>query len=227
MMNKYIDRREAGIILAQQLKDYARLPNAIILALPRGGVPVAFEIARALSLSMDVFIVRKLGVPNHPELAMGALASGGTVVFNKHIMQELNIDELSINSILQAEQTELERREQLYRGKQPYPALDDKTIILVDDGVATGATIRVAIKTLKKHNPGQIVVAIPVAAHTTYLEISELVDRVVCPIQPPHFNAVSAWYDDFSQTSDNEVIELLSKSQQLQHQKNYVDWARG
>lgn len=219
-MKKYSDRCEAGIVLAQQLKDYAHLQNAIVLALPRGGVPVAFEIARALSLPMDVFIVRKLGVPSHPELAMGAIASGGTVVFNERILRELNIDEVSINPILQTERAELDRREELYRGKQPYPTLANKTIILVDDGIATGATMRVAIKTLKKYNPAQIIVATPVATHITCTEIAELVEKIICPIQPTHFNAVGVWYDDFSQTSDDEVMEILAKSKRLQEQKN-------
>lgn len=209
MMHKYIDRREAGIILAQKLKNFANLPNAIVLALPRGGVPVAFEIARTLHLPLDVFMVRKLGVPGHPELALGALGSGSTLIFNQHIIQELKINQTSIDSILQTEKTELARREALFRGTKAYPNLENKTIILVDDGVATGATIRVAIKSLKKHKPAQMIVAIPVAAETAYHEIAELVDQVICPIQPSHFNAVSTWYDDFSQTKDDEVMHLL------------------
>lgn len=211
-MDKFIDRQEAGTILADALKDYANQPNIIILALPRGGVPVAYEIAKALGIPLDVFIVRKLGVPGHEEFAMGAIASGGTVVFNEPLIHELNLEQSSIDHILKEEQKELQRRELLYRGNRPFPNLLGKTIILVDDGIATGSTMFAAVKALHKHKPASLIIAVPVAAHQTCEEMKRLVDKIICPLQPINFYAVGLWYEDFSQTSDGEVIELLKKS---------------
>lgn len=214
-MDKFIDRQEAGIILAEQLKSYANQSNTIILALPRGGVPVAFEIATTLSLPLDIFIVRKLGVPNHEELAMGAIASGGTVIFNEPLMTQLNLEGSSIEGVLHAEQKELVRRELLYRSNRPAPNLPGKTIILVDDGIATGSTMYAAIQALRKHKPTSIIIAVPVAPRTTYDEMKTLVDKIVCPLTPTNFYAVGLWYENFSQTSDDQVIELLEK--QINH----------
>ena len=213
---KYIDRRHAGIVLAKLLKEYSRRTDAIILALPRGGVPVAYEIAVALSLTLDVFIVRKLGVPGHEELAMGAIASGGVSVFNEEIVQALHIDQASIDKIKQAELEELIRRERLYRGNSPFPDLLGKTIILVDDGIATGSTMKAALRALQQQKPATIIIAVPVAALSMVDEIADLVDVIVCPLRPVNFYAVGLWYDNFSQTTDEEVIELLEKSKQHQ-----------
>jgi putative phosphoribosyl transferase len=212
IMEQYRDRSEAGIILAEHLKDYANKSNVIVLALPRGGVPVAFEIATALSIPLDIIIVRKLGVPGHKELAMGAIASGGTVVFNESLMQQLCLEQSSIDPVLKAEQKELERREVLYRGSRALPILLNKTIILVDDGIATGATMRAAVTALRKHKPDTIVIAVPVAARDTCEEMKKRVDKIVCPLMPINFYAVGLWYKKFPQTSDTEVIELLEKS---------------
>lgn len=214
-MNKFINRKEAGIILAKYLKKYVSLPNTIVLALPRGGVPVAYEIAQALSVPLDVFIVRKLGVPGHEELAMGAIASGDTVIFNKELLNQLNIDEFSIDTILRKEKEELIRREHLYRGERAFSSLKNKTIILVDDGIATGATMQAAVASLRKHIPASIIIAVPVAARETCVEMAKIVDHVVCPSQPINFYAVGMWYENFSQVSDKEVIELLEKSSSI------------
>lgn len=211
-MDKYIDRQQAGIILARYLKEYTNHKNTIVLALPRGGVPVAYEVAMALSIPLDVYIVRKLGVPGHEELAMGAIASGGTVIFNEPLLQQLQLDQSSIDSVLQSEQKELIRREQLYRGNRPAPNFSGKTIILVDDGIATGATMQAAVMALGKHKPASIIIAIPVAALETCEEMANLVDKIICPLKPVNFYAVGLWYENFSQTSDDEVIELLQKS---------------
>jgi putative phosphoribosyl transferase len=211
-MEKYIDRKEAGIVLAKHLKDYVNQLNAIVLALPRGGVPVAFEVAKALSIPLDIFVVRKLGVPGHEELAMGAVASGGTVVFNEQLMSQLNLDKSSIDAVLQSEQKELVRRERLYRGNRPFPELSGKTIILVDDGIATGSTMQAAVMALRKHKPASIIIAVPVAAYATCEEMATLVDKIICPLRPINFYAVGLWYEQFSQTADSEVIELLEKS---------------
>ena len=210
-MDKYIDRFDAGKVLAKFLKEYYNKPDVIVLALPRGGVPVAYEIAKSLAVSLDVFIVRKLGVPWHEELAMGAIASGGTVVFNEDIIQTLNVSKTEINQVIQSEQDELKRREQMYRGDRVFPVLTDKTIILVDDGIATGATIQAAIKGIRQHNPAKIIVAVPVAATETYETIKKLADQIICPQIPSHFYAVGAWYENFSQTTDEEVFDLLTK----------------
>ena len=211
-MDKFIDRRHAGIVLARYLKAYADQSNVIIFALPRGGVPVAYEVALALSLPLDVFIVRKLGVPGHAELAMGAIASGGTVSFNAELMHQLNLDQASINAVLATEQTELIRREHVYRGQRPFPDVLGKTIILVDDGMATGATMRVAAQALRQYKPAAIIIAVPVAATETCAQMSTLVEKIICPLQLTNFHAVGLWYVNFSQTTDNEVVELLEQS---------------
>ncbi|ASQ46031.1 phosphoribosyltransferase [Legionella clemsonensis] len=209
-MEKFINRHEAGRILADQLRHYAHNPQVIVLALPRGGVPVGYEVAKALSVPLDVFIVRKLGVPGHEELAMGAIASGATTIFNEEIVEALHISQEAIDEVIQTEKKELNRRESLYRHGKPFPDLNSKTVILVDDGIATGATMRAAIKALRKHNLTRLVMAIPVAAYSTFSEMATLVDEIVCPLQPLHFYAVGLWYEDFAQTTDAEVAELLA-----------------
>jgi putative phosphoribosyl transferase len=206
----YSDRYQAGLVLANLLKDYEKRPDVIVLGLPRGGVPVAYEIARTLSLEMDIFSVRKLGVPGHEEFAMGAVAAGGVVIFNEDILSTLHIKKNEIDKVLHAEQNELVRREATYRGTKSFPQLRDKTIILVDDGIATGYSMRAAIAALKQYDPAKIIIAVPVAAHSTCNELSSLVNRIICPMQPANFYAVGLWYNDFSQTTDEEVIKLLA-----------------
>lgn len=211
---KYIDRNYAGIVLAKLLKEYSHRTDVIVLALPRGGVPVAYEIAMALSLALEVFIVRKLGVPGHEEFAMGAIASGGISVLNEEAIYDLHIDQTSIDIVKQAELEELSRREQLYRGNSPFPNLQGKTIILVDDGIATGSTMKAALLALQQQKPAAIVIAVPVASRSTIEEMTSLVDVIICPLQPIDFYAVGLWYENFPQTTDEEVIELLKKSKQ-------------
>ena len=211
LMNRFLDRPQAGRALAELLKQYAHQPDVIVLALPRGGVPVAYEIAQALSAPLDVIIVRKLGVPGHEEFAFGAVASGGSVVFNEDIMSLLALNQSAIDQVLKDELQEMARREQVYRGDSPFPELTDKTVILVDDGIATGATMRAAIQALQQKKPAKIIIAVPVAAHSTCEAMAAMVNQIVCPLQPVDLNAVGLWYDNFSQTSDSEVIELLAK----------------
>lgn len=213
-MEKFIDRHDAGKIIATYLTEYIKRPNALVLALPRGGVPIGYEIAQALALPLEIFIVRKLGVPGHEELAMGAIASGGTIIFNELIINQLNLEKLVVNQVIHAEQEELMRREQLYRGNLPFPSLKEKTIIIVDDGIATGSTIRAAVLALRKQQPASMIIAVPVAASSTYDELAELVDRIVCPLKPLNFYAVGLWYENFNQTTDAEVVDLLAKSRQ-------------
>lgn len=210
-MEKYLDRYEAGKILAEYLTAYAHQQNVIVLALPRGGVPVAYEVAKALSVPLDIFIVRKLGVPGHEELAMGAIASGGAIVFNEDIINDLNIPQLRIDRVIEEETTELERRETVYRGSRPFPDLTNKIVILIDDGIATGASIRAAIKSLKNKNIKKLIVAIPVAAKDTCRDLLPLADELICPLKPENFIAVGLWYENFGQTSDDEVSELMAK----------------
>jgi putative phosphoribosyl transferase len=205
------DRAEAGQILAAKLKQYSKRPDVVILALPRGGVPVAYQVATILDLPLDIFLVRKLGVPGQEELAMGAIASGGVRVLNSDVIQALQIPESIIDSVAAKEQRELERREKFYRQDAPPHDLTNKTVILIDDGLATGATMRAAAEALKQQEVNKIVIAVPVAAESTCRELSQLVDEVVCVITPEPFYGVGYWYDDFSQTSDAEVIELLKK----------------
>lgn len=217
-IDKYRNRQEAGKVLAHELKAYKDRSDVLVLALPRGGVPVAFEISKYLNAPLDVFIVRKLGVPGHSELAMGAIALGDTRVFNEEIIRELHIPEEEINAVIAKEQQELKRREIAYRGTHNFPSLKDKTIILVDDGIATGATMRAAILALRQLNPSRIIIAIPVADKNLCEKFKSLVEELYCPLRPLHFYAVGAWYEDFSQTEDAEVYSLLKEAKNLTHQ---------
>jgi putative phosphoribosyl transferase len=211
-MERFRNRREAGQALARQLRAYTNDPNTVVLALPRGGVPVGFEIARELGLPLDIFIVRKLGVPRYEELAMGAIASGGARVLNDEVVGRLGISDEEIDAVAAREQMELERREREYRGDVALMEVEGKTVILVDDGLATGSTMRAAIQALRQKNVGSIVVAVPVGAPDSCERIAAEADEVVCAVQPEDFQAVGAWYDDFSQTTDAEVCELLSEN---------------
>jgi predicted phosphoribosyltransferase len=213
---QFQDRVEAGQVLASELGAYANQPDVLVLALPRGGVPVAFEVARALHAPLDVFLVRKLGVPGREELAMGAIASGGVRVLNHAVVDGLHIPDHVIAAVAAQEQQELERRERSYRGNRPDPKVEGRTVILVDDGLATGATMRAAAAALRAQNPGRLVVAVPVAARETCEEFRREVDEIVCAITPEPFYAVGVWYRDFSQTTDEEVHELLKRATQSQ-----------
>ena len=212
MTAAFRDRREAGRRLASKLGVYAGRADVIVLALPRGGVPVGAEVATALRAPLDVFVVRKVGVPWHEELAMGALASGGVRLLNEDLIRAYGISDNEVNRAMQREQLELERRETLYRGGRPFPDLRNKTVILVDDGLATGSTMRVAVEALRKEGPARIVVAVPVAAPETCDAFRDVADDIVCAITPEPFYAVGLWYDDFEQTTDDEVHELLAKA---------------
>jgi predicted phosphoribosyltransferase len=205
------DRRHAGRVLADRLRDYHGMPGIVVLALPRGGVPVAFEVANALEAPLDVFIVRKLGIPGYEEFAMGAIATGGVVVTNPEAAR-LQIPRAVFDAAVEREKRELTRREQLYRhGRSPL-VLEDRTVVLVDDGLATGSTMKAAIKAVRQHIPKRIVVAVPVAAESTCAELKLMADEVVCVETPQYFRAVGIWYRDFAQTSDAEVRALLDEA---------------
>lgn len=212
MTAAFRDRTEAGRRLAAELRDYAGQRDVIVLALPRGGVPVASEVARALGAPLDLFVVRKVGVPWHEELAMGAIASGGVRLLNEELIRAYRIDPADVEQVMRSEQEELERRERLYRGGRPFPDLRNKTVILVDDGLATGSTMRVAVEALRKEEPARIVVAVPVASPETCDAFRNVADDIVCALTPEPFYAVGMWYDDFSQTTDEEVHELLASA---------------
>jgi predicted phosphoribosyltransferase len=212
MTARYRDRRDAGRRLAATLLPYANRRDVIVLALPRGGVPVAFEVAARLGAPLDVFIVRKLGLPGREELAMGALASGGVRVLDDDLIRLAGVSVDEVERITQAEQAELDRRERRYRADRPFPDVRDKTVILVDDGLATGASMRAAVAALRMEGPARIVVAVPVAAAETCAAFESIADDVVCPVTPESFQAVGLWYDDFSQTTDDEVRQLLAQS---------------
>ncbi len=205
------DRREAGRVLAEKLAAYANRPDVLVLALPRGGVPVAYEVARALGAPLDVFVVRKLGVPGYEELAMGAVATGGVRVLNDQLVERLGVPEHIIDAVAARERRELARRERLYRGGRPPPDVRGRTVILVDDGLATGATMHAAIQALRQQNPARIVVAVPTASPETCEEMKARADDVICAITPEPFHAVGRWYQDFSQTTDEEVAALLAR----------------
>jgi predicted phosphoribosyltransferase len=208
----FANRSDAGRQLARALQEYTHHPDALVLGLPRGGVPVAFEAAHELHLPLDVFIVRKLGMPGQEELAIGAIASGGIIVLNEDIVHYLQIDDATIHEIAKREAAELSRREQLYRGDRPLPDVHDKTVILIDDGLATGSSMRAAIAALRQMGPKRILVAVPVGAPETCEMLRQEADEVLCLETPEQFFAVGNWYADFSQISDEEVRELLSRA---------------
>jgi len=208
---KFRNREEAGQILTPLLTRYAGGSDVIVLALPRGGVPVGFEVARSLGVPLDVYLVRKLGVPGQEELAMGAIATGGVVVINDAVTDSLGIPRSEIDRVAAEEGAELTRRERLYRGSSSAPELRDQTVILIDDGLATGATMRAAVQSVKVQRPQRIVVAVPTGAAETCARIAQEVDEVVCASTPEPFYAVGLWYEDFSQTTDAEVRELLAR----------------
>jgi putative phosphoribosyl transferase len=206
---RFKNRAEAGRLLASRLRDYTDRSEVVVLALPRGGVPVAFEVARALRAPLDVFLVRKLGVPGQEELAMGAIASGGIRVLNEDVLRFIQVPDEVIDAVARSEQLELERRERLYRDNRTALDLTGRVVILVDDGLATGSSMRAAIAALKKQQPDKVVVAVPVAPASTCRELGSEVDDLVCLQMPEPFDGVGRWYDDFSQTTDEEVRSLL------------------
>jgi putative phosphoribosyl transferase len=206
------DRREAGRILADRLKRILPDKDILVLALPRGGVPVGFEVAQALHGDLDVFLVRKLGVPGHEELAMGAIASGGVRVVNYPLIQQLGIPPAAIERVTQREQREIERREALYREGRPPISPANRTVVLVDDGLATGATMLAAVRAVRAQKPRKLVVAVPVASREACEEFREYGDEIVCAATPEPFQAVGVWYEDFTQVTDDEVRELLERA---------------
>ena len=209
MVSRFRNRRDAGRRLAAELRTYANRSDVIVLALPRGGVRVGYEVATALVVPLDVFVVRKLGLPWHEELAMGALASGGVRILDDDLIRVARVSTEDLERVTAAEQVELERRERRYRGDRPFPELTGKTVLLVDDGLATGSTMRAAVAALRQEVPRSIVVAVPVAAPATCDAFRDIADDIVCAETPEPFRAVGLWYDDFSQTTDEEVHELL------------------
>jgi predicted phosphoribosyltransferase len=215
-MGRYKDRRHAGRVLAEALRKYAGRPDVVVLALPRGGVPVAYEVATRLGAPLDVFVVRKLGVPGHEEYAMGAIASGGVIVLDRAVIQGLGIPSSAVEAAIAREQAELARREQLYRGGRPPLDVTGKTAILIDDGLATGSTMRAAVAGLRERGAQRIVVGVPIASPETCQELSGEVDDIVCAATPEPFVAVGLWYENFEQTSDEEVRQLLEAAQRDQ-----------
>jgi putative phosphoribosyl transferase len=205
----FANRREAGVELARRLERFKGRSDVVVLALPRGGVPVAYEVAGALGAPLDVFLVRKLGVPGHRELAMGAIASGGVRVLNEDVVGWYRIPAAVIDQVVREEQVELERREREYRDERTPPVLRDQTVLLIDDGLATGSTMRAAVQAVRAHGPSRIVVAVPVGAPETCRDFSEVADEIVCARAPERFSAVGQWYREFSQTTDDEVRTLL------------------
>jgi len=210
---RFRNRTDAGRQLAEKLAAYANRPDVLVLALPRGGVPVAFELARAFGAPLDVFLVRKLGVPGYEELAMGAVATGGVRVLNDEIVRGLGISEHEIDAVVARELRELSRRDRLYRGDRPPSDVAGRTVILVDDGLATGATMRAAVQALRQQQPRRIVAAVPTASPDTCQVLKAEADDVICAITPEPFFAVGHWYDDFTQTTDDEVRELLARQE--------------
>ena len=211
-MTRFEDRFDAGRFLARQLHHHAGNPNVVVLALPRGGVPVAFEIARAIDAPLDVFVVRKLGAPGYEELAMGAIATGGVRVFNEEVIQHLGVSQSWITATIREQEEELQRREQAYRGSRPPAELQNRIVILVDDGLATGASMRAAVRALRLRNPSAIAVAVPIGSRDTCDQFRSEGEEVVCGRSPEPFHAVGAWYVDFTQTTDDEVRELLDRA---------------
>jgi predicted phosphoribosyltransferase len=209
----FLDRYEAGRRLAAALKKFADEPDLLILALPRGGVPVAYEVARALHAPLDVFLVRKLAFPGHPELAMGAIATGGVRILDQFLIQTYGVSPRDIERVTASEQRELERREHLYRDDRPPPDVKGRTVILIDDGLATGSTMRAAVEALRQEGARKIIVAVPVAPPETCESFKSEVDEIICAMTPEPFRAVGIWYADFSETSDDEVRDLLARAE--------------
>jgi len=206
---RFANRRDAGTVLAERLRAYAGRDDVLVLGLPRGGVPVAYEVARALGAALDVFVVRKLGVPQQRELAMGAIASGGVRVLNDDVVRWYRIPQETIDAVAQGEERELARRERAYRNGRPAVPIDGKVVMLVDDGLATGSTMRAAIAAVRRLNPSRVIVGVPVGARDTCADLGAVADEVVCAQMPAAFSAVGAWYEDFSPTPDDEVTRLL------------------
>jgi len=206
---RFANRHQAGRVLAERLRAYAGRDDVLVLGLPRGGVPVAYEVARSLGAALDVFVVRKLGVPQQPELAMGAIASGGVRVLNEDVVRWYRIPAGIIEAVARDEERELVRRERTYRNGRPAVPIEGKVVVLVDDGLATGSTMRAAIAAVRRLKPSRVIVAVPVGARETCEELAALADDVVCARIPVAFSAVGLWYADFAQTTDDEVTELL------------------
>ena len=207
---RYATRRDAGRILAESLKAYSARRGVVVLGLPRGGVPVAYEVARSLGAPLDVFVVRKLGVPTQPEVAMGAVASGGAVVLNEQVIQWANVPLAAVEGVRRQAVLEIARQEAAFRGGHPPADLRGRTVIVVDDGLATGATMRAAVHAIRDQLPARLVVAVPVGAPESCEAVEQLADELVCPLRPRHFDAVGAFYDTFTQVSDDEVVALLN-----------------
>lgn len=214
MVEPFRDRRAAGRELSRHLAAYANRDDVLVLGLPRGGVPVAYEVARALKAPLDILVVRKLGVPGFEELAMGAIASGGVRTLNREVIDDLHIPRSSIEEVTAREAEELRRRERLYRGDNPSPVIEGKTVILVDDGLATGSTMHAAVTAVRAQHPQRVIVAVPVGASSTCQAFNEVADEAICAVIPPRFEAVGRWYADFSPTSDQEVHDLLQDARE-------------
>jgi putative phosphoribosyl transferase len=213
MRRPFRDRAAAGRVLAEALSQYAGRSDVIVLALPRGGVPVAYEVARVLQAPLDVFLVRKLGTPGHEELAMGAIASGDVVVVNDEVVDAMRISEDEIRDAIESERRELARRESAYRDHRPPVDVRGKVVILIDDGLATGSSMRAAVTALSRQGPAQIIVAVPIGAASTCAELQTLADDCICAFTPEPFRAVGLWYEDFTQTEDDEVADLLARAE--------------
>lgn len=212
LRKRYRDRTQAGRQLARLLRPHADDPGAIVLALPRGGVPVAYEIAHALHLPLDLLVVRKLGMPGHEEFAIGAIGSGGVRVLQDDVIDACGLAADAVSAVCQVANRELARREALYRGARPLPALAGRTVIVVDDGIATGSTMRAAVEVVRAQHAARVIVAAPVGAPDTCAALAEFADALVCPLQPPGFMSVGQWYKEFDQTSDEEVLSLVSRA---------------
>jgi putative phosphoribosyl transferase len=220
MNQPFADRRQAGAELATKLGHLANRDDVVVLALPRGGVPVAFEVATALDVPLDIFLVRKLGMPGRPEYAMGAIASGGVRVLNEDVVRWYGISDRAIEAVAREEQRELERRESEYRRGRSMADLRTKVVILVDDGLATGSTMRAAVQAVRQHKPARVVVAVPVGAPDTCAEFADVTDETICARTPEPFSAVGLWYRDFSQTTDEEVHELLDEHERSRESRH-------
>lgn len=213
LRTRFVDREEAGRALAAELMEYAQ-EQPIVLALPRGGVPVGYEIARALSAPLDIWVVRKIGVPWHPELGVGAVAEGGQVHISQDIVAHVGLSQADLEKATELKKREVEERVRKFRGDRPRPSLKDRTVLLVDDGIATGGTVHAAIRSIRAEKPKKLVLAVPVAAPDTLEELGPLVDRVVCLLAPVSLHAIGLWYQDFTQVPDEEVIRLLERARE-------------